>query len=57
MVVFLVLYLERIKRTRGLAAAQQIYRGLFSNPDNLEYKEAVDAALTIDGHSDIIVEV
>lgn len=57
MVLFIVLSLERIKKTRGLAAAQETYRGLFSDGKNSEWKVAVDSTLTIDGYADIIVEV
>lgn len=57
MVLFMVLYLERVKRERGLTAAQNQYRLWFSNGKYPDEKISVDVALTMGHNEDIIVEV
>ena len=57
MVIFMVLYLERVKRERGLTAAQNQYRAWFSNGKYADEKVTVDIMLEVDHHGDIIVEV
>lgn len=58
MVPYIVMNIEGVKDSVGLAAAQDRYRALFINTTLWSrYKSDVDATLSFDGYSDCIVTI